>query len=276
MKAAVLEQIPGELVVDDVQIGAVGPREVLVRTVAAGLCHSDLHFMEGKYPCPVPAVLGHESAGIVEAVGDHVTYVQPGDHVDLVRQRLLRRVRVLPVRSAVPLRQGRAGARRRGPPRLHARRQAGLPVLRPVELRRAAARARELAREDPPRHAARQGGAHRLRRDDRRRRGDQHGKGPARRDGRGDRLRRHRPQRGPGRGDRRRGPRHRRRPHRVEARAGRTVRRDRRRRRVRRSIPSGGASSSPAAASTTRSRRSGSRRRPSRRSTCCARAAPRP
>ena len=69
MKAALLEQIPGELVIDDVQVGTVGPREVLVRTVAAGLCHSDLHFMEAKYPCPVPAVLGHESAGVVEAVG---------------------------------------------------------------------------------------------------------------------------------------------------------------------------------------------------------------
>jgi S-(hydroxymethyl)glutathione dehydrogenase/alcohol dehydrogenase len=81
MKAAVLETIPGELVVDDVQIGSVGPREVLVRTVAAGLCHSDLHFMEGKYPCPVPAVLGHESAGVVEDVGTEVSYLRPGDHV---------------------------------------------------------------------------------------------------------------------------------------------------------------------------------------------------
>ena len=81
MKAAVLEHIPGELVIDDVQIGSPGPHEVLVQTVAAGLCHSDLHFMEGKYPCPVPAVLGHESAGVVEAVGSQVSYVQPGDHV---------------------------------------------------------------------------------------------------------------------------------------------------------------------------------------------------
>jgi S-(hydroxymethyl)glutathione dehydrogenase/alcohol dehydrogenase len=81
MRAAVLETIPGELVIDEIELGSVGPREVLVRTVAAGICHSDLHFMEGKYPCPVPAVLGHESAGIVEAVGSEVTYLQPGDHV---------------------------------------------------------------------------------------------------------------------------------------------------------------------------------------------------
>ena len=54
---------------------------MLVRTAAAGLCHSDLHFIEGAYPTPVPVVLGHESAGVVEAVGEDVTYVKPGDHV---------------------------------------------------------------------------------------------------------------------------------------------------------------------------------------------------
>ncbi len=81
MKAAVLETVPGALVIDDVAIAAPGPREVLVRTVAAGLCHSDLHFMEGLYPSPVPTVLGHESAGVVEAVGHEVRYVAPGDHV---------------------------------------------------------------------------------------------------------------------------------------------------------------------------------------------------
>ncbi len=81
MKAAVLETIPGQLEIQDIAIGTPGPREVLVRTVNAGLCHSDLHFMEGKYPYPCPAVLGHESAGVVEAVGSMVSYVEPGDHV---------------------------------------------------------------------------------------------------------------------------------------------------------------------------------------------------
>jgi S-(hydroxymethyl)glutathione dehydrogenase / alcohol dehydrogenase len=81
MRAAVLNAIPGRLDIEEVEIGEPGPREVLVRTVAAGLCHSDLHFMEGKYPYPCPAVLGHESAGVVEAVGSMVHYVQPGDHV---------------------------------------------------------------------------------------------------------------------------------------------------------------------------------------------------
>ncbi len=81
MKAAILEHIPGDLVIDDVTIGDIGPREVLVDTVAAGLCHSDLHFIEGKWTSPTPVVLGHESAGVVEAVGNEVTYLQPGDHV---------------------------------------------------------------------------------------------------------------------------------------------------------------------------------------------------
>lgn len=81
MKAAVLREAPGPLTIEDVAISKPGPREVLIRTKAAGLCHSDLHFMEAKYPYPLPAVLGHESAGVVEQVGEQVTYLQPGDHV---------------------------------------------------------------------------------------------------------------------------------------------------------------------------------------------------
>ena len=81
MRAAVLPTIPSMLEVAEVQVDTPGPREVLVRTVAAGLCHSDLHFMEGKYTCDTPTVPGHEAAGVVEAVGADVTHVQPGDHV---------------------------------------------------------------------------------------------------------------------------------------------------------------------------------------------------
>ncbi len=81
MKAAVLRSVPGELTIEDVQVDNPGPREVLIRTVAAGVCHSDLHYLTGDYDTPVPTVMGHESAGVVEAVGDHVTYVAPGDHV---------------------------------------------------------------------------------------------------------------------------------------------------------------------------------------------------
>ncbi|MCP4903499.1 MAG: Zn-dependent alcohol dehydrogenase [Acidimicrobiales bacterium] len=81
MKAAVLRSIPGELTIEDVQIDNPGPREVLVRTVAAGVCHSDLHYLTGAYDTLIPTVMGHESAGVVEAVGEAVSYVSPGDHV---------------------------------------------------------------------------------------------------------------------------------------------------------------------------------------------------
>ena len=81
MKAAVLHAPNQPMTIEDISIDKPGRREVLIRTAAAGICHSDLHFIEGKYPTPLPVVLGHESAGIVEAVGDDVSYVKPGDHV---------------------------------------------------------------------------------------------------------------------------------------------------------------------------------------------------
>lgn len=81
MKAAVLHAPGQPMTIEDVEVDKPQRREVLIRTSAAGLCHSDLHFMEGKYPHPVPVVLGHESAGVVEAVGEDVTYVKPGDRV---------------------------------------------------------------------------------------------------------------------------------------------------------------------------------------------------
>ena len=81
MKAAVLRSVGQPLQIEDVQIGLPGPREVLIRTAATGVCHSDLHFIEGSYRHPLPAVLGHEAAGIVEKVGAEVRTVKPGDHV---------------------------------------------------------------------------------------------------------------------------------------------------------------------------------------------------
>src|SRR5438270_13667850 len=81
MKAAVLHAPNQPLTIEDVSLTKPQSREVLLRTAFAGLCHSDLHFIDGLYPHPTPCVLGHESAGIVEAVGDGVTYVKPGDHV---------------------------------------------------------------------------------------------------------------------------------------------------------------------------------------------------
>ena len=81
MKAAVLERVGDPLVIRDISIAAPGPQEVLLRTAAVGLCHSDLHFMQGMRPFPLPAVLGHEVSGIVEAVGEGVRDLRPGDHV---------------------------------------------------------------------------------------------------------------------------------------------------------------------------------------------------
>ena len=81
MKAAVFHGPKQPLTIENVDIDQPLEREVLIRTVASGVCHSDLHFVDGFYPYPAPAVLGHEAAGIVEAVGTSVTYVKPGDHV---------------------------------------------------------------------------------------------------------------------------------------------------------------------------------------------------
>lgn len=80
-KAAVFREVKTPMQIESIKISKPGPREVLVRTSAAGVCHSDLHFYNGTYPGATPMVLGHESAGIVEQVGSDVHYVKPGDHV---------------------------------------------------------------------------------------------------------------------------------------------------------------------------------------------------
>jgi Zn-dependent alcohol dehydrogenase len=70
-------------VVDDLTVRDPGPGEVAVRIEAAGLCHSDLSVINGTIPFPTPVILGHEGAGVVEAVGASVTTVKEGDHVVL-------------------------------------------------------------------------------------------------------------------------------------------------------------------------------------------------
>ncbi len=81
MKAAVLREVNRPLEIEDIDIASPGPREVLIRTGASGVCHSDLHFVEGLYSTPMPIILGHEAAGTIEAVGELVDYVKPGDRV---------------------------------------------------------------------------------------------------------------------------------------------------------------------------------------------------
>jgi S-(hydroxymethyl)glutathione dehydrogenase/alcohol dehydrogenase len=81
VKAAVFHGPHQPLTIEDVTLAEPIGREVLVRTVASGVCHSDLHYLKGDSLTPAPAVLGHEAAGIVEAVGPQVTEFAPGDHV---------------------------------------------------------------------------------------------------------------------------------------------------------------------------------------------------
>jgi S-(hydroxymethyl)glutathione dehydrogenase / alcohol dehydrogenase len=82
IRAAVLEQFAQPLVVQDVELDGPGQGEVLVRLAACGVCHTDLYTASGADPSGyAPTVLGHEGAGVVEAVGDGVTSVAPGDHV---------------------------------------------------------------------------------------------------------------------------------------------------------------------------------------------------
>src|SRR4051812_49650539 len=82
IRAAVLEEFAQPLVVRDVELDAPGPGEVLVRLAACGVCHTDMYTASGADPSGyAPAVLGHEGAGVVEAIGEGVTSVTPGDHV---------------------------------------------------------------------------------------------------------------------------------------------------------------------------------------------------
>ncbi|MBA2935519.1 Zn-dependent alcohol dehydrogenase [Sphingomonas sp. CGMCC 1.13654] len=81
MKAAVLNELDGTFQVEEIEFGAPIGREVLVEVKASGLCHSDLHFAEQDFGVPLPAVLGHELAGIVVAVGPEVREFVEGDHV---------------------------------------------------------------------------------------------------------------------------------------------------------------------------------------------------
>lgn len=81
MRGAVIRSAGGPVETEEISIDKPRGREVLVNTGAAGICHSDLLFAEGKFRTRMPTVLGHEAAGVVEAVGEDVTHVRPGDHV---------------------------------------------------------------------------------------------------------------------------------------------------------------------------------------------------
>ncbi len=81
MRAAVFHGPHQPLSIEEVEIDTPGPREMIVRTVASGVCRSDAHYVDGLYAWPAPSVLGHEASGIVEHVGALVTQFAPGNHV---------------------------------------------------------------------------------------------------------------------------------------------------------------------------------------------------
>ncbi len=86
MRAAVLEEQGKPLQVwDDVEIADPRPDQVRVRVKSCWFCHSDLSAIDGAFPAPLPFVLGHEAAGVVDVVGDNVACLEPGDPVVLTQ-----------------------------------------------------------------------------------------------------------------------------------------------------------------------------------------------
>ena len=79
--AAVIESAGADFTLSEIELSDLRPDEVRVRMVATGLCHTDLGVAHGALPFPLPGVLGHEGAGVVQEVGGAVTRVQPGDQV---------------------------------------------------------------------------------------------------------------------------------------------------------------------------------------------------
>ena len=80
-KAAILNKVNEPMTLDTLEMAPLAPTDVLVKVKASGLCHTDLEVIQGSLTYPLPIVLGHEGAGVVEAVGADVTQVKPGDHV---------------------------------------------------------------------------------------------------------------------------------------------------------------------------------------------------
>jgi S-(hydroxymethyl)glutathione dehydrogenase/alcohol dehydrogenase len=83
MRAAVLHRAGEPLRIQEVEVDPPREGEVAVRMAASGVCHSDLHVIDGVHPNPLPVIMGHEGAGVVESVGPAVAGVAPGDHVIL-------------------------------------------------------------------------------------------------------------------------------------------------------------------------------------------------
>ena len=83
VKAAIVKEKSGPFVVEEIRLDDPRDDEILVHVHATGVCHTDFGVRDQNYPVPLPAVLGHEGAGIVEKIGANVAKVVPGDHVIL-------------------------------------------------------------------------------------------------------------------------------------------------------------------------------------------------
>ena len=94
MRAAVCRSFSTPLRVEEVSLRAPRANEVGVRVAACGVCHSDVAYLRGVWGGPLPAVYGHEAAGVVEAVGEGVDGLRPGDHVVLTLIRFCGRCRM--------------------------------------------------------------------------------------------------------------------------------------------------------------------------------------
>ena len=214
-----------ELTLDDPQEG-----EVLVRLAASGLCHSDEHLRIGDLPMEaLPAIGGHEGAGVVEAVGPGVRSVAEGDHVVLSFIPACGRCHWCAIGREnlceFGARASRSGSSATARARHHVRGEDArlmciLGTFSPVH-----GDQRGLRGQDRPGHPARQGGAGRVRRHHRRRHGHVRRRGQGRRHRRRDGRGRRRRQRGAGRAHRRRNADHRDRPGAVQPREAGQVRR---------------------------------------------------
>jgi S-(hydroxymethyl)glutathione dehydrogenase / alcohol dehydrogenase len=80
-KAAVCRAFSAPLTVETIELAEPGPGEVMIRTAASAICHSDIFYIDGAWGGELPAVYGHEAAGVVEAIGAGVTRLKAGDHV---------------------------------------------------------------------------------------------------------------------------------------------------------------------------------------------------
>ena len=256
------EEFGQPLVVQEVDLAEPKAGEALVRLAACGVCHTDLYTASGADPTGyAPCVLGHEGAGVVEAVGAGVTLVAPGDHViTLFAPECGKCVHCLQP-AHEPLRRDPRPAEPRLPARRHdaplPRRRAAAPLHGHLDVRRVHGDAGDRAREGRPGGAARGLRAVRLRPLDRDRRGAEHGPGRAGLDRGRLRLRARRPRRRDRRAARRRRADRRVRPLGGAARAGAPPRRDRHARRRPTTRSTGSAARPAASAPTTPSRRPG-------------------